>query len=126
MEVAGHVGTAFSPAGRPVPDGRAGGDRPIMPTYVTLYNWTEQGITNIGDSPERLDEARGLMETLGGELHGFYMTMGEYDLVTVSEFPDDDAVAKFMLRLGGAGNARTTTMKAWPEAAYREIVADLP
>ena len=97
-----------------------------MPTYITLYNWTEQGIANVEDSPDRLDDAVGLLEALGGELHGFYMTMGEYDLVTVGEFPDDDTVAKFMLRLGQAGNARTTTMKAWPEADYREIIANLP
>jgi uncharacterized protein with GYD domain len=97
-----------------------------MPTYITLWNYTQHGIENIDDSPDRLDAAVELMESLGGELKGFYLTMGEYDLVTVAEFPDDDAAAKAMLRIGGSGAVSSETMKAWPEADYRDLIANLP
>ncbi|NIS30246.1 MAG: GYD domain-containing protein, partial [Actinobacteria bacterium] len=56
-----------------------------MPTYISLYNWTEQGIANLEESPDRIDAALELLEELGGTLVGFYMTMGEYDLATVAE-----------------------------------------
>lgn len=52
--------------------------------------------------------------------------MGVYDLVAVIEAPNDDAVAKFVLALASAGNVRTTTLNAFPEAEYREIIAALP
>lgn len=97
-----------------------------MPTYITLFNYTQQGIENIEDSPDRLDAAVELIESLGGELKAFYLTMGAYDLATVTEFPDDDAAAKMILRLGQSGNVSSETMKAWPEADYRELVANLP
>lgn len=97
-----------------------------MPTYVTLWNYTQHGIENIDDSPDRLDDARELVESLGGELTAFYLTMGEYDLVTVAEFPDDDAAAKALLRIAQAGAVSSTTMKAWPEDDYRDLVASLP
>jgi uncharacterized protein with GYD domain len=96
-----------------------------MPTYITLWNYTQHGIENIEDSPDRLDAAVELMESLGGELKGFYLTMGAYDLVTVAEFPDDDAAAKAMLRIGASGAVSSETMKAWPEADYRDLIADL-
>jgi uncharacterized protein with GYD domain len=96
-----------------------------MPTYITLWNYTQDGIEHIEDSPDRLDAAVELMESLDGELKGFYLTMGEYDLVTVTEFPDDDAAAKALLRIGQTGAVSSETMRAWPEADYRELIAGL-
>ena len=47
---------------------------------------------------------------------------GAYDLVAISEFPGDATAATFVLRIGMLGNVRTTTIKAFPENAYRKIV----
>jgi uncharacterized protein with GYD domain len=97
-----------------------------MTTYIALINYTDQGIRNVKDSPRRLESARGALRDMGGDIKSFWMTMGEYDLVAVFEAPDDAVAARFMLILGGAGNVRTKTLKAFPEAAYRAIVASLP
>ncbi|WP_440989708.1 GYD domain-containing protein [Haloarchaeobius baliensis] len=97
-----------------------------MPTYITLWDYTQEGIESIEDSPERLDRAKQVMESVGGELHGFYLTMGEHDIVTVAEFPDDDAAAKALLRISQSGNVSSETMKAWPEEDYRDLIANLP
>lgn len=97
-----------------------------MPTYITLWDYTQQGVEGIEESPTRLDGAKQVMESVGGELHGFYLTMGEHDLVTVAEFPDDDAAAKALLRISQSGNVSSETMKAWPEEEYRDLVSNLP
>lgn len=97
-----------------------------MPTYISLMNFTGDGIGNLDDSPARLDDAQALVESLGGEMHGFYLTMGAYDLVAIADFPDDDAAAKALLRIGQAGAVSSQTMRAWPEADYRDLVASLP
>ena len=97
-----------------------------MSVYIMLANYTEQGIRHVKDSPDRLDAARGLAAELDGEIREFYMTMGTYDLVFVAEFPDDATCADFVLRVGTLGNIRTTTLKAYTEAAFREIIAALP
>ena len=54
-----------------------------------------------------------------------YLTLGGHDMVVVYEAPDDTIAARFSLRLGMSGYVRTTTLKAFPEAAYREIIAHL-
>ena len=96
-----------------------------MTTYILLANWTDQGLRNVRESPKRLDTAKAALKEMGGEFQAIYMTMGEYDLIAVYEAPDDAVSARFMLLLGGFGNVRTKTLKAFPERAYREIIGSL-
>ena len=97
-----------------------------MATYIVLINYTDQGIRNIKDSPQRADAARQALSDMGGEMKELYMTMGGYDLVVVAEAPSDDVMAKFALTVGSLGNVRTTTLKAFSEAEFRSIVESLP
>jgi uncharacterized protein with GYD domain len=96
-----------------------------VPIYVALVSYTDRGIQAVRESPRRLDAAKRLLEEMGGRFESVYMTMGEYDLLFVYEASDDAVAARFTLGLGMLGNVRTRTMKAFPEAAYREIVASL-
>lgn len=96
-----------------------------MTTYVMLTKWTEQGMRQIKESPKRLDTAKKALKDMGGEFKSCFMTMGDYDLIAIYEAPDDAVAARFTLILGMLGNVRTTTLKAFPEAAYREIVSSL-
>ena len=96
-----------------------------MPTYVMLANWTDQGARQVKDSPKRVDTARKALTEMGGEFKSLYMTMGDYDLIVIYEAPDDAVAARFTLLLGQMGSVRTRTLKAFPEAAYREIINSL-
>jgi uncharacterized protein with GYD domain len=90
-----------------------------------LANWTEQGAQKVKDSPRRLESAKKALLEMGGEFKAFYMTLGEYDLIGIYEAPDDAVAARFSLLLGMLGSVRTKTLKAFPETAYREIIASL-
>ncbi|MGK9231869.1 GYD domain-containing protein [Inquilinus limosus] len=96
-----------------------------MSTYVMLGSWTELGIRNVSDSPKRLDAAKALLQEMGGQFRAFYMTMGDHDFVLVYEAPDDAVAARFTLMTGRQGFIRTRTLKAFPEAAYREVINSL-
>jgi uncharacterized protein with GYD domain len=97
-----------------------------MPTYISLIKYTHQGISAIKEGPARLDANKEVLSRYGSELKAFYLTMGRYDIVTVSEAPDDAAAAKVALTVGSAGNVTTETLRAFTEDEYREIVAALP
>jgi len=58
-----------------------------MPTYVTLYRYTAQGIKNVRSSPSRIEQAKAAISAAGGKLKGVFVTMGQYDLVAISEWP---------------------------------------
>ncbi len=80
----------------------------------------------MGASPKRLRAAKRLAKDCGVKFRSFHMTLGQYDGIATLEASSDEAVAKFMLTLGSAGNIRTTTLKGFTEQEYREIVGPLP
>lgn len=96
-----------------------------MSLYISLVNWTEQGIKDVKGSPERVTAARELAKKYGCELTDFFLTIGTYDMVAMVNAPDDESMAKFALVLGSGGSVRTTTLKAFSEDSYRKIIAEL-
>ena len=97
-----------------------------MPTYIILASWTQEGIKNIKEAPERIKKGVEGYKALGGKVIGFYAVMGEYDYVGISEAPNDEVAMALMLGLGSLGNVRTTTLKAFPVAEFTEIVKKIP
>jgi uncharacterized protein with GYD domain len=97
-----------------------------MPTYLTLLRYTQQGIETMKESPTRLEAAKQSIRQLGGEIKAFYLVMGQYDAVVISEAPDDETATKFALATGARGFVRTETLRAYTEEEYRRIIAALP
>jgi uncharacterized protein with GYD domain len=96
-----------------------------MPHFVNLIRYTQQGIAKIKESPARLEAAKKTAEKAGGKIHAWYLTIGQYDAVIISEFPNDEAVAKFALSVGALGNVTTETLRAFTEGEYRNIIGGL-
>lgn len=94
-----------------------------MPGYVVLMKYTPQGLANIKDSPERIKQAWGLAEKLGGKPVGVWVTMGRYDLVAVGDFPDDQVAATWAITLAKQGNVTTQTMRALSQDEFAQVVA---
>ena len=96
-----------------------------MATHIVLMKLTEQGIKDIKNAPQRIDEAAKAIAAMGGKMTGFYVTMGEYDYIAISEGLSDEAGATFILKLGSQGNVRTTTLKAFTKQEFAEMVKKL-
>ena len=97
-----------------------------MPTYITLYKFTDQGIKGIKDIPQRMEDAIKNYEAMGGKVIGVYTVMGEYDIVAIGEVPSDEIAMTFALALGSQGNVRTTTLKAFTKEQFTAMVKKLP
>jgi uncharacterized protein with GYD domain len=97
----------------------------MMPTYVSLLTYTEQGIRNMKDAPKRLENAKKALKALGGSFGAYYMTQGSYDGVLVFDVPDEMALTTFLLNIGAAGNVRTTSLRAFPEEDFKKHIAAL-
>ncbi len=46
-----------------------------MPTFICFVNWTDQGIKNVKDAPNRSEAAKAALKALGGEVKDVYVTM---------------------------------------------------
>jgi len=97
-----------------------------MSTYIMLHHYTQKGIENIKQSPTRLDAVREAFKVMGAELKQFYLVAGQYDIVTITEAPDDETMAKCALAVGSKGTVTTETLRAFTEEEYRKIIAALP
>ena len=93
-----------------------------MPKYVTLYNWTDQGAATAKDTVNRYQAAKQLVESKGGKIDTILWTVGPYDLVTISEFPDEETGTAVSLQLASTGNLRSTTMRAFAEGEMKGII----
>ena len=97
-----------------------------MTTYISLIQYTDKGIQDVKDSPNRLDDGRKVFEQAGARIREFYLVMGEYDIVIIADAPDDETMARLNLMLAAKGNVRTRTMRAFNEGEYRKVIASLP
>lgn len=94
----------------------------VLPVFVVLGNWTDQGIRNITEAPKRAKVANDMVKKAGGKMQTFY-TLGKYDFVAIIELPKDEDIMAILLCLGSMGNIRTTTMKAWTESEAAKIIS---
>jgi uncharacterized protein with GYD domain len=96
-----------------------------MPTYITLMNWTDQGIRTANETVQRRDQADALAQKHGANIKEVYWTVGPYDIVTIVEAPDDESATAMLLDLGTAGNLRTTTLRAYDREEMSGIIQRL-
>jgi uncharacterized protein with GYD domain len=94
-----------------------------MTAYVSLINWTDQGIKNFRDTTQRAADFSRLVESSGGTVRELLWTVGEYDSVCVIDFPDDETGVATLLRLGSAGNIRSNTLRAFSAEEMAGIIA---
>jgi len=97
-----------------------------MPTYITLLKYTEKGRSSMKGSPDRLERARAAFRAAGGEMTAFYMTMGQYDGVSIIEVPSDEALASALMAIAVDGAVQTESLRAFTEEEYKDIVASIP
>ena len=93
-----------------------------MPRYIVLYNWTDQGLKNVKESPKRMEAGKKAGEAYGVKLREIYSTMGMYDFVFIIDAPDESSLASFLLACGSLGTHRSTTLRAFTEAEFAGIV----
>lgn len=96
-----------------------------MSTFISLVNFTEQGIRNVKDSPARAQAFTEMAKKLGVTVKSIYWTVGAYDIVVVTEGPDE-AVTTALLTVGSAGNVRTQTLRAFDAEGMRKILSKMP
>ena len=97
-----------------------------MPTYVTLSNFTHQGIQNIKDTTKRADAFKTAAKKAGCTVKEALWVQGQYDLVSVTEAPDEATAMAMALTIAKAGNATTQTMRAFSAAEMEAILAKVP
>jgi uncharacterized protein with GYD domain len=96
-----------------------------VPTYISLFNWTDQGIKNVRETVQRYERSQQLQDKHGVSLQQIYWTVGPHDLVITAEASDEESITAFLLELASAGNLRTTTLRAYDREEMSGILERL-
>lgn len=93
-----------------------------MPTFVTLFGWTDQGIRNVKDTAKRAAQFKTAVKQAGGTVKDVYWTMGRYDGVIIFEAPDEETATALLMSAGSLGNVRSETLRAFTEDELQKIM----
>ena len=96
-----------------------------MAMYISLIQFTEQGIRNVKDTVKRGDAAIGEAEKMGMKIIEEFWTIGTYDIVVLFEAPDDETMSAFLLKIGSMGNVKSQTLRAFRKQEMEGILAKL-
>lgn len=94
-----------------------------METYIILGNYTSQGAAAVKESPQRIEQVRQAVASAGGKFLSWYLTMGQYDFVAITEAPDAATAARVLLNIGSQGFVTTETLRAFSEAEFKKLVS---
>jgi uncharacterized protein with GYD domain len=96
-----------------------------IPYFVVLTKFTKKGIENIKDSPNRLEDLKKYAKSLGGEIKHVYYTMGQYDAISVAEYPSDETCMQAVMAAGKSGFITTQTLRAFTAEEAAKIIEKL-
>jgi len=97
-----------------------------MVRYITLLNFTDQGIRNVKQTLDRANAFKTVTNKMGGTLKELYWTQGAYDLVATIEVPDEPTAMSLLMALGSLGNVRSQSLRAFTASEMTPILAKLP
>ena len=96
-----------------------------MATYIVLTNFTDQGIRTVTESVKRAKASQSTFEKYGCKKTAQFWTIGQHDIVTLLEAPNDETAMKAVLAVGKLGNVRTVTMRAFTAAEMEAVTSGL-
>ena len=96
-----------------------------MATYVILATFTDQGIKTAKDSPKRAEAFKQMAKTFGITVKEIFWTQGRYDIVVLTEAPDELCATALNLSLGALGNIRTESLRAFSADEMATIVSKM-
>ncbi len=82
-----------------------------MSIYMIQFSYTPEAKAALAQEPEDRSIVFGeLLEDMGGQLHAFYQTMGEYDGVAIFEAPDEHTANAIVLAANKPGHLKETNV----------------
>jgi uncharacterized protein with GYD domain len=96
-----------------------------MANYVILATFTDQGVRTAKESPKRAEAFRQMAKTFGVTVKEIFWTQGRYDIVAITEAPDEIAATALNLSLSALGNIRTESLRAFSADEMTKIVGKM-
>jgi uncharacterized protein with GYD domain len=89
--------------------------------YVRHVTLTGEGLQELKGAPDRLEANRKLWEEAGGRLLEWYVVLGDYDYLLITEAPDEKVMAEIVAKASSRGRTRFRTFTAIPSKEFAQV-----
>ncbi len=96
-----------------------------MATYIVLETFTDQGMRAVKDTTKRAEAIRAMGKKMGVTVRDIFWTLGQYDVLTLVDAPDDATATAFVLSIASAGNVRCQTLRAFSADEVGKILGKI-
>lgn len=97
-----------------------------MPSYLMEFSFTDKGMQNIKQSPERVEAAKEVARRMGGEVKAFYAILGGgFDTMFIVDAPNEEKAGEIALAIAAGGNVRTRTHRLFTQEEFTSMVSAL-
>jgi len=79
-----------------------------MPLFLTQVSYTDQAWQSLVSNPQnRFEALRPVFEKLGGRVVNAWFAFGDYDVILISEFPDNISAAALAIAAAAGGACKS-------------------
>jgi len=94
--------------------------------FITFMNFTDLGVRNIKDTVARAKTFREMAHSkFGVVVRDVLWTLGDYDLLAITDAPDEKTATALALALSSLGNVKAQTVRAFNASEMSEILAKI-
>jgi uncharacterized protein with GYD domain len=91
-------------------------------TYLALLNFTDAGVRNLKQSPQRAKAWRDQTEAAGVTVVAQLWTVGAYDGALLLQAENEQQVLTVLANLAEQGNVRTQSLRAFEAEEFARII----
>jgi uncharacterized protein with GYD domain len=95
-----------------------------MQKYILLGNWTDHAKKTFKDIPERIKLTQKIIGEYDGTIE-FLFTMGSYDFMAIIDMPDEESMAKYLIKAHMARYITFETLRAWTSDKFAQMVSEI-
>lgn len=96
-----------------------------MSKHAVLLKFTQQGLSNVSQSPARSEAFKAQASSLGVKVETLLWTTGPYDGLLVIDAPDETTAAALVLRLGQSGDLSTCMLRAFDGDEFQAVLGKI-
>lgn len=96
-----------------------------MAIFISHVTLTPEGVQAIMNVTERIEENKKLWEEAGGKLLHWYIVLGDYDYLLITEAPDEKVMAEIVAKSSQRGRTKFRTYTAIPVEEFKEVARRL-
>ncbi len=96
-----------------------------MSIFISHVTLTHEGIDALKEAPDRIEQNKKLWEDAGAKLLAWYVVLGDYDYLLITEAPNEKVMAEVAIKASRRGRTKFTTYSAISVDDFKEVAERL-